>query len=120
MMNRVLGGAVMALAIAAAAGCGGDSGSGGTSGGNVDCSTAKGYAELTAAFDKCTSCHNESSPAQGVPSGTYYDTFDGAKANAADIASRINDGTMPPADSEQLTDAEKTDLLTWAGCDTPE
>jgi uncharacterized membrane protein len=120
MMNRVLGMTLAAVTLAVGVGCGGDSGTGGSTGGSVDCSSVKGYAELTTAFDKCTSCHNESSPAAGVPSGTYYDSYDGAKANAGDIAERINDGTMPPQDSEQLTDDEKSALVTWASCDTPQ
>lgn len=100
----------------------GDSGS--STGSSVDCSTVKGYSELSGAFSKCTNCHDSTltnaTDRQAAPPDVNYDTYDAAKASAADGADQINQGLMPPSDQPQLTDAEKTDLLTWMQCDTPQ
>jgi uncharacterized membrane protein len=119
MNHRLLVPTAIAL-LSVLAACG-DSGS---TTGSVDCSTVKGYSELTSAFSKCTNCHDSAltnpTDRQAAPADLNYDTYDAAKAQAADIADQINQGLMPPSDQPQLTATEKTDLLTWAACDTPQ
>jgi len=119
MKNHALVVALVTFGLLAAA-CGDDGGTAGSSGGSADCDTVKGYAELSAAFGKCTSCHDSGAPAAGVPNGAYYESYDGAKANAADIGERVADGTMPPSGEPELTADEKSALTTWANCGAPE
>jgi len=121
MTERFLGAAIISI-LALVAGCG-DSG---TSSGGIDCSavTPKGYSELSGAFSKCTTCHDSSltSPTdrQSAPDDVNFDNYDDAKASAEDSIGQINEGLMPPSDQTQLTATEKTDLLNWATCGTPQ
>lgn len=109
-----------ALGLTSNVGCGDSDGSGG----GADCSTVKGYSELGTAFSKCTSCHSSelSTPTerQSATVGFDYDTYDLAKSDAAAIIEQVEDDEMPPSGSPTLTQTEKTDLLTWAECGTPE
>ena len=58
----------------------------------------KGYSELSGAFSKCTNCHDSAltnaTDRQAAPADVNYDTY--------------------------VTATEKTDILTWAQCDTPQ
>ena len=84
----------------------------------------KGYSELSGAFSKCTNCHDSAltnaTDRQAAPADVNYDTYEAAKAEATAIVDQINQGLMPPSDQPQLTATEKTDILTWAQCDTPQ
>lgn len=117
MHTRFLGGLALALSLPCAA-CGDSSGTGAA----IDCETAtvKTFDEISGAFSKCTSCHDSAlvgpTDRQAAPDGVNYDTCDGARAEASAITSQINDGLMPPSDQPQLSDTEKTDILTWAAC----
>ncbi|HTJ82076.1 MAG TPA: hypothetical protein VL400_10150 [Polyangiaceae bacterium] len=121
MKTRFLGAAICSIGFLLAA-CG-DSG---TSSGGIDCSTVtpKGYSELSGAFSKCTTCHDSAltSPTdrQSAPSDVNYDTYEAASAQADKIVEQLDQGLMPPSDQPQLTDTEKTDLLNWASCGTPQ
>ena len=119
MNQRLLVPTALAL-ISLLAACG-DSGD---TGAPVDCSTVKTYGELSGAFSKCTTCHDSTltnaTDRQAAPDDVNFDTYDAAKASAADSVDQINQALMPPSDEAQLTAAEKTDLLTWFQCDTPQ
>jgi len=100
-------------------GCG-DDGSGGAP---IDCSTVKGFSELSGAFQKCTDCHSSTlvtaTERQAAPAGFDYDTYEVAKKFPEAITEQVEDDEMPSPGSPTLTAAEKTDMLTWAGCETP-
>jgi hypothetical protein len=129
MTNRLLG---IVLVAASAVGLAATSCSDDTStGGDADCSTVKGYAELTSAFSRCTACHSSTlvgaTARYAAPDGTDYDTYEGAKqqaeaAKGKDLVSRVEDGTMPlsPMPGGNFQGTEKEDLLTWAKCGTPQ
>jgi len=102
-----------------------DSGDGdeGGEGPNVDCNsvTPPKYSEITA-WDKCVTCHSSTltgAARANAPAAINYDTYDGAKANAAKAIDEVYEGAMPPAGSPPLSDAEKTQIYNWASCDTP-
>ncbi len=100
-------------------GCGDDSGTGGT----VDCGTVKGFSELSGAFSKCTACHSTdlatATERQAAPLGYDYNTYEDAKKFPEAITEQVEDDEMPFDPSPALTEQEKTDMLTWAACDTP-
>ncbi|MBL8742934.1 MAG: hypothetical protein JNK04_17620 [Myxococcales bacterium] len=102
----------------ASIGCGDDSGTNA-----VDCSTVKGFSELGGAFAKCTACHSTTltSPTdrQAAPVGYDYDTYEAAKKFPEAITEQVEDDEMPFDPSPKLTAQEKTDMLTWAACETP-
>lgn len=75
----------------------------------------------TEMFAKCTSCHSADSTARnGAPAAVNYDTYEEAKKNAARGATRVEQGTMPPASAEELTEEEHAAIVAWARCGTPE
>ncbi|MFO0549347.1 MAG: hypothetical protein U0271_13225 [Polyangiaceae bacterium] len=98
-------------------GCGDD----GTGGGNVDCTTVKKYSQLT--WTKCTNCHStlltDLTSRQSAPLEYNYDSYDEAKKFPDQLVEQVEDDEMPPAGSTALTASEKTDMLTWAQCGTP-
>ena len=120
MSNRLLVFALVAAGAASmtlAVGCGDDSSTGGS-----DCSTVKGYAELSSAFSKCLNCHSTTltgAARNAAPVGTDYDTYDLAKPHAQKINDRVTDGTMPQPGFPQLQGTEKEDLLAWSSCGAP-
>jgi uncharacterized membrane protein len=109
-----------ALGLTSNVGCGDSDGSGG----GADCTTVKGYSELGVAFSKCTNCHSSElttpTERQSATVGFDYDTYALAAADPAAIIEQVEDDEMPPSGSPTLTETEKTDLLTWAECGTPE
>ena len=117
MYTRFLGGLALALSLPSAA-CGDSSGTGTP----IDCETAtvKTFDEISGAFSKCTSCHDSAlvgpTDREAAPDGVDYDTCAGADVKRADISSQIEQGLMPPSDKPQLSDTERTDLLTWVAC----
>jgi uncharacterized membrane protein len=122
MTTRLLG-SVLVLAASlggfVASGCSDD-----TADGTSDCSTVKGYAELSTAFSKCTNCHASTltgAARNSAPEGQNYDTYDLAKAQASKIATRLRDtaNPMPPPGYPPLAETERTDLITWGDCDAP-
>ena len=97
---------------------------GGGSDGKIDCATATvpKFADLTA-FDKCTACHSSTltgAARNAAPADINYDNYADAKNHAQIAMSEVEEGAMPLAGSPQLTDAEKTQIYTWATCDTPQ
>jgi uncharacterized membrane protein len=99
-------------------------GDSGTGGGTVDCSTVKGFSELSGAFSKCTTCHattlTNATDRQAAPVGYDYDTYEAAKKFPDAITEQVEDDEMPSPGSPTLTPQEKTDMLTWAACETPQ
>ncbi|NUP11476.1 MAG: hypothetical protein HOW73_35975 [Polyangiaceae bacterium] len=126
LSSRVLLSGIAAAVVAALTivnvGCG-DSGTGGE-GGGADCTDVKGYAELGTAISKCTNCHSSElttpTERQSAPEGFDYDTYELAKQHPDEIAEQLEEGLMPPSGSPTLTDTEKSDLIKWASCGTPE
>lgn len=96
---------------------------GGSGGSTVDCSTVKGFSELSGAFSKCTTCHSTTlttaTDRQAAPVGYDYDTYEAAKQFPDAITEQVEDDEMPFDPSPDLTAQEKTDMLTWAACETP-
>jgi len=95
-----------------------------TDGPNIDCATATvpKFAEMTA-WGKCTNCHSSSltgAARNAAPEGINYDNFADARANAQTAMHEVYEGEMPLAGSPDLTEAEKTQIYTWASCDTPQ
>jgi hypothetical protein len=130
MTNRLLGIVLVAASAVglAATSCSDDASTGD---GDADCSTVKGYAELSSAISRCTGCHSSTlvgaTARYAAPDGTDYDTYEGAKQQAEapkgkDLVSRIQDGTMPlsPMPGGTFQGTEKQDLITWAQCGTPQ
>jgi uncharacterized membrane protein len=114
---------MLAAGLVALMGCGDDTGE--TT--PVDCSTVKPFSELTQPFSKCTTCHTSSltdlTTRQSAPLEYNYDTYaEAIKFPEKMVATLRADAEfpMPPSTDPQLTEAEKTDLITWAECDTPE
>jgi uncharacterized membrane protein len=113
----------MLACVMALVGCGDDTGETVP----VDCSTVKPFSELGQAFSKCTTCHTSSltdlTSRQSAPLEYNYDTYEEAIKFPAKLVATLQadaEFPMPPAEDPQLTEAEKTDLLTWAECDTPQ
>lgn len=96
---------------------------GGSGGAAVDCSTVKGFSELSGAFSKCTACHSTdlatATERQAAPLGYDYNTYEDAKKFPEAITEQVEDDEMPFDPSPELTAQEKTDMLTWAACETP-
>lgn len=121
MVKRVFSVVLLVTAAAALAtnGCGDDT----ADGTPVDCTTVKKYSELSTAWSKCTSCHStqltDPTDRQSAPDEFNYDTYEVAKQFPAEIKEQVEDDEMPPDGSPTLTTQEKTDLLTWVECNTP-
>jgi uncharacterized membrane protein len=96
---------------------------GGSGGATIDCSTVKGFSELSGAFSKCTACHSTdlatATERQAAPLGYDYNTYEDAKKFPEAITEQVEDDEMPFEPSPALTPTEKTDMLTWAACETP-
>ncbi len=94
-----------------------------TSGGSqVDCKaiTVPKFAEMTA-WSKCTNCHSTtlSGAARiGAPTAINFDKYDEAVMDADLARSEVESGSMPPGGG--LSAAEKTQIVDWASCDTPQ
>lgn len=94
-----------------------------TSGGTqVDCQaiTVPKYTEMTA-WAKCTSCHSTavSGPGRaGAPTDINFDKYDDAVMDADRAKSEVEMGAMPPGGG--LSADEKTQIVDWASCDTPQ
>lgn len=121
MVKRVFSVVLLVTAALALAtnGCGDDTSDGTT----VDCATVKKYSELQTAFSKCTNCHSSllTNPTdrQSAPDEYNYDKYELAKQFPAEIKEQVEDDEMPPDGSPTLTPQEKTDLITWSQCNTP-
>ncbi len=101
-----------------------DDGGGGHDGPDIDCTTATvpKFAEMTA-WAKCTTCHSStltSDARRGAPMDVNYDTYAGAKAKAQLAMDEVYAGEMPLPGNPELTEEEKTQIYTWASCDTPQ
>jgi len=101
-----------------------DSGeSGDDEGANVDCNTVTvpKFSEMTA-WGKCTTCHSSTLTAmdrKAAPPGIDFDTYAAAKANAQTAMDEVEEGAMPLAGYPELTADEKSQIINWASCDTP-
>ena len=88
----------------------------------VDCKTvtvAK-YSEMTA-WGKCTNCHSSTlsgASRAGAPAGIDFDMYDSAVMDADRALSEVESGSMPPGGT--ISAAEKTQIINWASCDTPQ
>ena len=101
-----------------------DSGGGGNDGPDIDCATATvpKFAAMTA-WAKCTTCHSStlaSDARRGAPADINYDKYADARAKAQIAMDEVYAGSMPLPGSPALTDEEKTQIYTWASCDTPQ
>ncbi len=90
---------------------------------NVDCGTVTvpKFAEMTA-WAKCTTCHSSTLTAmdrKAAPPGIDFDTYASAKANAQTAMDEVEEGAMPLAGYPELTADEKSQIINWASCDTP-
>jgi uncharacterized membrane protein len=88
----------------------------------VDCKTVTvpKYAEMTA-WGKCTNCHSSTlsgGSRAGAPAGIDFDKYDAAVMDADRALSEVESGAMPPGGG--LSGAEKTQIINWASCDTPQ
>lgn len=111
---------VLSLFSFAAVSCGGEEGE---SVPEIDCTATPPmkYSEMTAVWAKCTSCHSSmltGTARANAPAGIDFDTFDAAKAEAHEAASEVAEGAMPPGGG--LSEAEKTQIYSWAQCGTPQ
>jgi len=98
-----------------------DGESGDDEGTNVDCNTVTvpKFADMTA-WAKCTTCHSSALTAtsrNGATPGINFDTFAAAMASAQTAMDEVEEGSMPPGGG--LTADEKTQIINWASCDTP-
>jgi uncharacterized membrane protein len=89
----------------------------------VDCKTVTvpKYAEMTAAWGKCTVCHSSTltgGSRAGAPTGIDFDKYDAAVMDADRALSEVESGAMPPGGG--LSGSEKTQIINWASCDTPQ
>jgi len=101
-----------------------DDGGGGDDGPDIDCTTATvpKFAAMTA-WAKCTACHSStltSDTRRGAPTGINYDNYADAKVNADRAMQEVYAGDMPLPGNPALTDEEKTQIYTWASCETPQ
>jgi len=92
---------------------------------SVDCDgTVPTFAQVTAFQRVCTNCHDsslEGDDRNGAPEGYDFDVYERAEDEAEEIAEYVGDGSMPPPDSGfTLTANERTAVLRWAECGTPE
>ncbi len=93
-------------------------------GSDIDCATATvpKFTEMTA-WDKCTSCHSSKltgAARNAAPEGINYDNFTDARVNANAAMSEVEEGAMPLPGNPKLSDDEKTQIYTWASCETPQ
>lgn len=83
----------------------------------------QGYAELSGAFSKCTSCHSSElttpTDRQAAPLGYDYNIYELATQHLEVTRDVVAAGNQPPPGSPQLTAQEKTDMLLWIDCDAP-
>lgn len=101
-----------------------DSGGGGNDGPNIDCTTATvpKFAAMTA-WAKCTTCHSStlaSDARRGAPAGINYDNYADARTHAQLAMDQVYAGEMPLPGNPELTEEEKTQIYTWASCETPQ
>jgi len=101
-----------------------DSGGGGNDGPNIDCTTATvpKFAAMTA-WAKCTTCHSStlaSDARRGAPAGINYDNYADARTHAQQAMDQVYAGEMPLPGNPELTEEEKTQIYTWASCETPQ
>ena len=87
---------------------------------DVDCSgNIPAYADVKI-FDTCSMCHSSKlsgADRMEAPKDINFDTEATAEANAMKAVSVVNDGDMPPRDSDlKVTTAEKETLYKWALC----
>ncbi|WAS92067.1 hypothetical protein [Nannocystis punicea] len=118
---------LFALALAPlATACGGDEGK--EEAGDVpeiDCaeSPAPKFSEMSAVWNKCTTCHSSmltGASRVNAPVGVDFDTYATAKTHAATAMHEVNEGAMPPAGLPALSAEEEDQLYRWASCGTPE
>lgn len=88
----------------------------------VDCKavTVTKYSEMTA-WNKCTTCHSSTltgASRAGAPAGIDFDMYDAAVMDADRALSEVESGSMPPGGN--LSSADKTQIINWASCDTPQ
>lgn len=91
-------------------------------GSQVDCKTVTvpSYAAMTAWKD-CTSCHAATlsgASRAGAPPDINFDNYADAVADADRALSEVESGSMPPGG--KIAAADKTQIINWASCDTPE
>lgn len=112
----------LALAPLALAACT-DNNGGDEAGPDVDCAAeaAPKYSEMAEIWAQCTICHSSmlsGADRKGAPDGYDYDTYESAKAEAAEIAEEVDEGKMPLPPG-MLTAEQKDQLVRWAACGTP-
>jgi uncharacterized membrane protein len=88
----------------------------------VDCKavTVPKYAAMTA-WKKCTVCHASTvsgAARAGAPADINFDSYTDAVMDADRALSEVESGSMPPGGG--LTADEKTQIIDWASCDTPQ
>lgn len=88
----------------------------------VDCKavTVPKYAAMTA-WKKCTNCHASTlsgAARVGAPPDINFDSYSDAVMDADRALSEVQSGAMPPGGG--LTADEKTQIIDWASCDTPQ
>ena len=90
---------------------------------NSQCATSivPTYAQVD--FSTCTTCH--ASTLTGLARnlatvGVDFDTYEGAKANAARAVVRLVAGSMPPVGSNKPSTTVEQAIMTWSDCGTPQ
>ena len=112
MRNWFLALSVMGLLLPLGA-CGDD-------GSSAECTDDAPAFDEVAAFEKCTTCDSsdlEGNARRGAPAKVNFDTQAAAEANAEEGVEEVEEGKMPPKDSDiSLTEDEKQELIDWAAC----
>lgn len=113
-------GMVSIALLVGAAGCGGDDGDDGAA---PDCSgDVPTYGELTI-LEICTGCHSSELSGDDrmeAPADVNFDTYEAAVDASLLAIGVLSNGTMPPPEADQPSEAQRQDFYDWAGCDTPQ
>jgi uncharacterized membrane protein len=123
---RTLVFALLAVGAAGAAGCSSDDDGGGAP--TIDCSAVASvptFAQVSVFTSTCNSCHSSTKTGadrKNAPVDINFDDYASAKAHANTAQSEVAGGDMPPATytGPKPTEAQKTELYTWAQCETPQ
>ncbi len=89
----------------------------------VDCSNVPSFADMD--WSACTHCHDSAlsgDDRQFAPMSVNFDNYADASMQADRAMSRVDAGTMPPANSDgpELTQEAADAIILWASCGTPE
>lgn len=111
------------IAVGLVWGCSSDDSTGSSSTTPEACGTTTipTYASLD--FSTCTTCHSSAltgAARQDAPVGIDFDTYDAAKANAAEALSELEEGAMPPAGSPAPSVEVMAAIAAWSTCGTPQ